>query len=109
DPDGTGPLPAPVYNYSYDALDRTTQILGVDPDGANQGLPRPETDYTYYQPSDRKLTVSQPSPDGNLNSAARPVTTYLFNGDGLVTQATDAMGRVTAYAYDPLDRLVQET
>ncbi len=79
DPDGAGPLAAPVTSYTYDAagnlltetdplgnvttylydsLDRVTRETGADPDGAGP-LAAPQTNYTYDS-ADNLLTVSDP-------------------------------------------------
>ncbi len=110
DPDGGDPLPAPIFDYQYDRLDRLTKVLGVDPDGASVGLPRPETVYTYFNPSQRKVVVTRPDADGNPATTADAWSeTYLYDAGGRLTQHIDPLSRVTTYDYDALDQLTSVT
>lgn len=90
DPDGAGPLSAPVTTNHYDAdgnLDWTK-----DP---NQH----QTSYTY-DAGGRILTVT--APDNGL-------TTYTYDGDGNLQTRKDDNNHTTTYAYDNANRLAQIT
>jgi RHS repeat-associated protein len=113
DPDGSGPLPAPVYSYSYDALGRITSITGIAP-GGSSSLGAPVTNISYSAPNLHQVTVQDPAPDGNPSHA--PTTIYQYNARGDVVSVTDPMNGqpgfsndITTYKYDNIDQLVQET
>jgi RHS repeat-associated protein len=98
DPDGEGPLSAPVTSYEYDAAGRVTKI--TDP------LSR-ETQYTYDDLG-RTTRVSRPDHDGD-EVRTNTDYTYTYTDTGKVETVTDPLGRVTTYAYDDLDRLISVT
>ena len=118
-PDGTLDLETDgnnvVADYSYDALQRLTQVVqdqgGSDPNTANAS-----TQYDY-DVADRLTAVTDPINGnttylyddlGNLVSQTSPdtgTTTYLYDAAGNLTQKTDAKSQVFTYTYDALNRL----
>ena len=98
DPDGAGPLTAPVTTLSYDAagnIASMTDALGN------------VTSFSYN--SRNWLTsVTAPDPDG-AGPLAAPVTSYAYNANGWKTSMTDPMGNVTSYGYDSDGRLTSVT
>ncbi len=127
DPDGAGPLTAPVTSYTYDtsgnlltetdplgnvttyaydSLDRVTSETGADPDGAGP-LTAAQTTYTYNT-ADQLLTVTDP---------LSRVTTYEYDTLGRRTKVIqpdpDGVGSLTApqtsYTYDAAGNLLTET
>jgi RHS repeat-associated protein len=116
DPNHPSPA-APSTSYSYDPLNRLTQV--AQPwGGAGGGMA--VTAYTYdledhlavvtdsernqttYVTSDRDLLTSQISP-------VTGVTTYAYNAHGALVQQTDARGVVMTRQLDPADRPTQLT
>jgi len=96
DPDGSGPLAAPVTTYAYNA---NGQILTTtDPLGN-------VTRYAY-DARGRLTTTTQPAP---TTGGSALVTTIAYNADGLKTSVTDPLGNVTTYAYDNDGRLSSVT
>jgi len=125
DPDGAGPLPAPVTSYTYDdAGSRRTQtdVLGrtttlaydsanrlvsttlADPDGAGP-LPAPVTTNTYDVDGNLVSTVD---PRGNVPgaTAADHRTTFTYDAAGRLLTRTDPLGNVTRNSYDAVGNLV---
>ncbi|SIO13416.1 RHS repeat-associated core domain-containing protein [Singulisphaera sp. GP187] len=98
DPDGAGPLTAPVTRYAYDAEDRLTSL--TDP------LGRVTT--SNYDPAGRLASVVGPDPDG-AGPLTAPVTSYGYDNLGRLTSTTDPLGRITSFAYDVRDRLTTIT
>ena len=118
-PDGTLDLETDgnsiVSDYSYDALQRLTQVVqdqgGTDPTTANAS-----TGYGY-DVADRLTSVTDPINGnttylyddlGNLVSQTSPdtgATTFLYDAAGNLTQKTDAKSQVFTYTYDALNRL----
>jgi len=89
DPDGAGPLTAPVTTFAYDAVG---QLLSTtDPLGRTTG-------YTYDSMG-RQLTVTLPDPDG-AGPLAAPVTTYTYGADGRLASATDFASQTVSYSYN---------
>ena len=96
DPDGGGPLSAPVTYYEYDAAGRLTEE--TDPLGRT-------TEYTYDDLG-RVTRMSKPDHDGDQQ---RTNTDYTYTDTGQVYTVTDPLGRVTTYGYDALDRRTSTT
>jgi len=97
DPDGAGPLTAPVRQYSYDLVGNLNSV--TDPLGH-------VTSY-QYDVLNRQTQVTAPDPDG-VGALTAPVTTttYLFNH---ATQITDPLGHVTSVGYDSAGRKISQT
>jgi RHS repeat-associated protein len=98
DPDGAGPLAAPVTLYQYDAagnLVKVTDALGR------------ETSYTY-DALDRLAQQTMPDPDG-AGPLAAAFTAYTYDAVGNVLTTRDALNHVTTTAYDGLDRVTSVT
>jgi RHS repeat-associated protein len=94
DPDGGGPLPAPVTGYAYDAVGNLASRTDANSHVTTYG----------YDAANRPTQVTAP---GNRN------WTYAYDPDGNVQQVVDANGNATpssgdgqtTYGYDALDRL----
>jgi RHS repeat-associated protein len=116
--------------YAYDGVGRQTTMTTADPDGAGSGVAivsqtnydangnvtssvlNPASDnfitaYTY-DALDRRLTVTQPDPDG-AGILTSPVTTYAYNTAGWLETVTDPLSRVTKTEYDRLGRTIKTT
>jgi|GEM_PF-2749284 len=132
DPDGGGPLAAPVTTYTYDsvgnkltetdprgnvttfahdAANRLIRETGPDPDGAGP-LPAPVTTFTYDANSNLASTVE---PRGNV-AGANPAdyrTTFTYDAAGRLLTETrpdpdgtgPAIAPVTTNVYDPVGNL----
>ena len=120
--------PVQVSNiwYGYDALWRRT--WATDGRGTGAGDPAHTTNY-YYDPADRLVRIEGPPvndpperitqwmgydevgnqrwvTDGNGSAAQDPLHTtwYEYDGNSNLLRVTDALGGVTAYEYDELNR-----
>jgi RHS repeat-associated protein len=135
DPDGAGPLAAPVTTYTYDnvgnkltetaprgnvagcncaAAYTTTYAYDADnrlasqtaPDPDGAGpLPAPVTTYTYDADGNLKTTVG---PRGNVpgcNCAANFTTSYGYDAAGRLKTTTDPLQHVTTNHYDAVGNL----
>ena len=103
DPDGSGPLPAPYSENTYDLagnLVATSDHVGAT---ANQ-LGR--TTVFTYDALNRQTSAAAPHPLSG-GQQAPTVTTYDLVGN--VHSVTDPLGRTTTFEYDALDRLVTTT
>ena len=89
DPDGAGPLPAPVTTTVYDALGQVASQTA--PDGST-------TSYTF-DALGHVLSISYPDPDGAGPQAA-PVATRAYDAAGRMSASYDVLGNMTAYAYN---------
>nr|MBA3311784.1 cadherin-like domain-containing protein [Planctomycetaceae bacterium] len=119
DPDGTGPLAAPVTGYQYDSYGRLTQVTNADAtyrtftyNTADNLLT--ETDElghttTYaYDTLGRRTGITQPDPDGT-GPLTSPVVTYAYDAIGNVVSVTDPLGKVTTFEYDNRNRMWRKT
>jgi RHS repeat-associated protein len=98
DPDGPGPLTAPVTRTGYDSANRKVSM--TDP------LLR-VTQYAYDS-LDRPTVVTLPDLDGNQQTASHTTQTLYY--DVSQSQVTvDARGQRTTTLFDALGRLIQET
>ena len=93
DPDGSGPLAAPVTTWQYDLNGNVTGV--TDP-------LLQTTNYTYDN-LNRKTSETEPSPDG---VAARPTTTFTYDADNNLRTQTDLDNNATTYLYDNLNRVI---
>jgi RHS repeat-associated protein len=106
DPDGAGPLPAPVTKFEYDVAGNVVkQIRVIDP------ATSPDSDRVTafeYDTLNRKVKETLPDPDGDgpLDS---PVIQFEYDVAGNLAKVTDPLGRETLYEYDILSRKVKET
>jgi RHS repeat-associated protein len=116
DPNHPAPA-APSTSYSYDPLNRLTQVAqpwgGVgggmavttytyDLEDHLAAVTDSERNQTTYVTSDRDLLTKQTSP-------VTGVTTYAYNAHGALVQQTDARGVVMTRQLDPADRPTQVT
>ena len=119
DPDGSGPLSAPMTNYTYDSFGQLTRITFADGSFRDYtydaaGNQTSETDelgrVTNYLYDDlgRMIQMTLPDPDGS-GTASAPVYQYEYNGAGQLTSETDPLGNVTTYQYDGRGRLLTLT
>ena len=127
DPDGSGPLPAPVTRstyddagnrltstdvlgrtttFAYDAANRLVSTTGPDPDGAGP-LTAPLTTTAYDEDGNVASTVE---PRGNVPGAspADYRTTFAYDAAGRLLTTTDPLGHTTTRAYDPVGNLASE-
>ena len=98
--------------YAYDSLDEVTSVTSPDPDGAGP-LTAPVTAYTYNylqrlstvaQPGGGSLNYSYDAA-GNLVSLIDPVgneTTYAYDGQGRLQIETNEAGQWRSYEYNLL-------
>jgi RHS repeat-associated protein len=102
DPDGPGPLLAPVTSYLYDANGNQIQVTGPDPDGDGPRIAAVTT--SQYDDMNRLIKTTSADPDGAGPQLAA-VTTYGYDLNGNQTSMTDASNRRTEMVYDSRDRL----
>lgn len=96
DPDGIGPLAAPVTTYAYDVAGNRTSM--TDPLGRL-------TTYVY-DARNRLVRSVSPDPDG-AGSLAASVQTWTYDRAGDLIESTDALGDVVRRRYDLRHRLVE--
>lgn len=102
DPDGAGPLAAPVTTYTYDPVGN--RLTRTD---ANNHVTT-----TAYDPLDRAASVTGPDPDG-AGPQTPSVSTMAYDINGNLLMLTDANGNgtptagdgTTGYGYDRANRL----
>ncbi|WP_186767770.1 choice-of-anchor D domain-containing protein [Blastopirellula retiformator] len=118
--------PRGVTTYAYDALGRTISTTEPDPDGAGP-LSAPVTTYAYnddgqlesmstsegttsyeYDDLGRTVKVTMPDPDGG-GSLLAAWTIYEYDALGRTVSETDRLGHETSYDYDNLGRLIKKT
>ena len=90
---------SPAVTTVYDALGSV-----LSQTQAEDGSTNDTTSYSY-DGFHHLSTVTQPSPDGFV---ASPVTTYQYDSVGNLLRMTDADGNTTSYAYDSLNRQINE-
>jgi RHS repeat-associated protein len=131
DPDGSGPLPAPVSTFAYDAsgnLVKTTtgdgRVTRVDYDRRQRETRRTAADGTYtllaYDPAGNKAAATDAAgrvtkfvydPRGRLVATLLPdgtTTRARVDGGGRVVATIDQAGATTTTTYDLLGRKVRE-
>ncbi len=125
DPDGGGPLEAPVTTYTYDdvgnklsatdPLGRTTRFTydsanrlvsttGPDPD-ASRPLVAPTTSRTY-DPNGNLASIVEPRGNVQGGNPDDYRTRHSYDAAGRLLTTTDPLGHVTANTYDPVGNLV---
>ena len=97
DPDGAGPLPAPITTYSYDAAGNL--LSQIDPLG--------NTTRYGYDALNRQTQVTDAL--GATLGAAGATTTTVYDAMGNTLSVTDQLGHTTSYAYDNLYRKINVT
>ena len=100
DPDGDGPLDAPITRYFYDLNGNIRYV--VDPRGTDYEDKSFTTEYVYDNLG-RKVAEIAHDPDGSGPLAA-PVTQYVYDASGNLDSVIDSLGQVTKYTYDLLGR-----
>ncbi|MCR9197400.1 MAG: hypothetical protein NXI04_02035 [Planctomycetaceae bacterium] len=91
DPDGAGPLTAPVTTHTYDTNQLKTQT--VHPGGATE---------SWTWDTSLRLPLTHTDPDGEI-------TTYVWNSNRTLASITDVMGAVTSYTYDSYGNMLTQT
>ena len=119
DPDGAGPLVAPVLSIAYDVLGQP--VTTTNPDGTTRQfvydvagnlvsvtdeLGRVTT--STFDNLNRLLTVTAPDPDG-VGPLAVPVISFNYDIAGRMISQTDPDGNVTTSSYDALGRVLSVT
>ena len=97
-----GPLPPPVIQTAYNAFGEAIKITGT-----NLG----ETSY-QFDGLGRLITETLPDPDkvpgGSDGPLAAPVIEYAYDAAGNRVGMKDAVGSITTWLYDKLNRPVEE-
>ncbi len=125
DPDGAGPLTAPITTFTYDAAGN--KVTMVDPRGnVAGGNPASYTTSYSYDANNRLASTTTPKGEkttytydanGNLASTVDPrgnvqganpddyKTTYSYDAAGRLVTSTDPLGNVTTNHYDSVGNL----
>ena len=98
DPDGAGPLHAPVSTYDYDAVGNVTQVT----DAAGN------ITTSAFDNMDRVTSVTFPDPDG-AGPLVASVITFTYDAVGRRKTETDALGNTTTYAFNEVGRVTSIT
>jgi YD repeat-containing protein len=125
DPDGTGPLEAPVTKYTYDAAGNRVTMIGPRGNCSGCNAAAYTTTYTYdlnnrlaasTTPKGEKTSYSYDA-NGNLAAVVDPrgnvqganpddyKTTYTYDAAGRLLTTTDPLGHVTTNHYDAVGNL----
>ena len=89
DPDGVGPLAAPVTGLAYDSLSRLSTV--TNPDNSTQSF--------TYNSADQILTTV----DELINT-----TSFAYDSLGRTTSSTNRVNAVTQWAYDAMSRVTKQ-
>lgn len=107
DPDGAGPLAAPITAYTYDSVGN--KLTETDPRG--------NVTTFAYDAANRLVSETGPDPDGP-GPLAGPVTTYAYDANGNLQSTVEPRGNAaganpneyrTTYTYDAAGRLLTQT
>ncbi len=110
DPDGAGPLTAPVTSYSYDEFNRLSETsqpgggiihYAYDPAGNLLKLTDPVGNETTYSYDGLGQLAIETNESGNWRS-------YDYDTVGNLVRVRDRNARVLQFAYDDLDRRTSE-
>ncbi|MCA9047205.1 MAG: VCBS repeat-containing protein, partial [Planctomycetaceae bacterium] len=96
-PDDGGALTSPVLQWAYDEIGNVrfvTDALGNI------------TEYQYDNLG-RKTTEILADPDGAANPLTSPTSSFAYDLAGNLVSTTDALGRLTEYVYDDLNRRIE--
>ncbi len=111
DPDGTGPLTAPVTSFVNDAFGRRTRITD------------PESGITRFTYDDMGNLLTLTDPENNTTSYAydgmgritidtnqlSDTRSFQYSSEGNLARKVDRNGRITQYTYDNLERMTAES
>ncbi|MFN6107326.1 MAG: hypothetical protein ACK5EA_23130, partial [Planctomycetaceae bacterium] len=100
DPDGTGPLLAPLSRIVYNPLGLVSQTID---------LLGQTTQYSYDPQRNWLLQVTSPDPDGTTGPDVAPVVTFTYDVAGRRLTQTDLLGAVTKWEYDAESRVTRVT
>jgi RHS repeat-associated protein len=123
DPDGAGPLEAPITKYGYDSAGNRLTMIGPRGNCAGCNPATYTTGYSYNQ-NNQLASVTTPKgeitsysydangnlatkvdPRGNVagcNCAAQYTTSYSYDAAGRLLTTTDPLSHVTTNHYDPV-------
>ncbi len=91
-----------MVKFSYDSTG--TRLTGITDENGNQ------ITFTYHSGTNGfgKFLKTIESPDGD-GDGSPDITSFTYNGTGMLRTVTDAENRVTTFDYDNVDRLVKIT
>ncbi|AWZ10381.1 laminin G [Streptomyces sp. ICC4] len=92
--------------YTYNAMSRVASETGPGVKNEITGTTHTAAVNRTYDPDGLLLTESTQDTTGGDTTRT---TTYQYNAQGLNEKVTDPVGNVTAFAHDPMGRVVQET
>ena len=107
DPDGGGPLAAPVTTYTYDANGNLAST--VEPRGNASGATPNDYRTTLYLRRRRQATDGDEARPGRHRTRDRPVTTNVYDLVGNLQSVTDGNNHTTSYTHDAAGRILTVT